>query len=124
MKFFIAFMILVCVVFPGFSQSAASDRFQALSDSMDRTINSSNSKLESYDEFSSDSSNTNTFMRYNRRHEVLREALGDSESRLDLLIRTNDRPSLIKEERDNYENLLNNLKSLKSDYDSWLRSVQ
>jgi len=124
MKFFIAFMILVCVVFPGFSQSAASDRFQALSDSMDRTINSSNSKLESYDEFSSDSSNTNTFMRYNRRHEVLREALGDSESRLDLLIRTNDRPSLIREERDNYENLLNNLKSLKSDYDSWLRSVQ
>jgi len=124
MKFFITFVILVCVVFPGFSQSASSDRFKALSDSMDRTINSSSSKLESYDELSLDSSNTNTFMRYNRRHEVLKEALGDSESRLDLLIRTNDRPSLIREERDNYENLLNNVKSLKSDYDSWLRSVQ
>jgi len=124
MKFFIAFVILICVAFPGFSQSANSDRFQALSDSMERTISSSSSKLESYDELSLDSSSTNTFIRYNRRYDNLREALRDSESRLDLLIRTNDRPSLIREERDNYERLLDNLKSLKSDYDSWLRSVQ
>ena len=124
MKAIFVFTIFFCVTFAGFSQNTNSDRFKALSDSMDRTISNSNSKLENYDEDTSGSGNTRTYTSYNRKHEILKQALSQSEWRLDLLIRTNDRTSVIKEERDNYEHLIKEVESLKSDYDSWLRSVQ
>jgi len=123
MKIFITFTILICLAFPVFSQSASSDRFKALSDSMGRTISNTTANLEDYDEQLKDNGNIRTFAFYNRRHETLRQALAESERRLDLLIRTNDRRAVIREERDNYERLLRNLETLKSDYDSWQRNA-
>jgi len=116
--------IFFCVTFSVFSQSANSERYKALSDSMDRTISNSNYRLEDYDEMASDSGGTKTYTYYNRRHESLKAALSESERRLDLLIRTNDRNAVIKEERDNYERLIRQLEQVKSDYDNWLRTVQ
>lgn len=124
MRAFFVFAIFICVTFQGFSQNASSDRFKALSDSMGRTISSTTSKLETYDEMTRDNGNTRNYSYYNRKHEALKQALGESEMRLDLLIRTNDRNAVIKEERDNYEELLRHLEDLKSEYDSWLKKIQ
>ena len=124
MRAFLIIAILCCVLFPVFSQSAANDRFQALSDSMGQTISNTNYNLEYYDEHTQDNGNTKTFTSYNRKHEVLKQDIETSGSRLDLLIRTNDRAALVKEERDHYEKLLKDMESLKSDYDSWLRNVK
>ena len=124
MRTFFVFAIFICVTFQGFSQNASSDRYKSLSDSMGRTISSSNSKLETYDEMTKDNGVGKSYSYYNRKHESLKKALGESEKRLDLLIRTNDRNSVIKEERDNYEELVKHLEDLKSEYDKWLKSVQ
>jgi len=124
MKYFVAFAIFICVAFPGFSQNARSQRFKDLGDSMGRTLNASNSKLENYDQDTADSGNTRTYTSYNRKHEFLKNALNQSEMKLDLLIRTNDKPAYIKEERDHYESLIKQLDALKSDYDAWLQSIQ
>ena len=124
MKAFFVFAVFVCVTFPGFSQNASSDRFKALSDSMGRTISSTTSKLETYNDMVLDNGNIRNYSSYNQKFEVLKQALGESERRLDLLIRTNDRISVIKEERDNYEKLSKELESLKSDYDNWLKNVK
>ena len=124
MKAFLVFVIFICVTFPGFSQNTSSDRFKALSDSMGRTVSNTTANLENYDELTKDNGSTRTYSYYNRKHEHFKQALSESERRLDLLIRTNDRRAVIKEERDNYEVLLRHLEDLKSEYDSWLRSVQ
>jgi len=124
MKAFFVFTLFICVTFSAFSQNASSDRFKALSDNMGRTISSTTSRLENYDDQLNDSGNTRTYSNYNRKYLVIRQALAESENRLDLLIRTNDRTALIREERDNYEELLKHLESLKSEYDDWLKNVQ
>ena len=124
MKYFVAFAIFICVTFPGFSQNARSQRFKDLGDSMERTLNASNTKLENYDQDTGDSADTRTYTSFNRKHEFLKNALYQSEMKLDLLIRTNDKPAYIKEERDHYESLINQLESLKSDYDAWLKNAK
>lgn len=124
MRAFFVFAIFICVTFQGFSQDANSDKYKALSESMDRTISSTNSKLETYDEMARDSGNTKSYSSYNRKYETIKFALNQSEQRLDLLIRTNDKPSIIKEERDNYEELKKHLEDLKSEYDKWQSSVK
>ena len=123
-KALFVFTLLICVTFAAFSQNASSDRFKALSDTMGRTISSTTSRLENYDDQINDSGNTRTYASYNRKYLVLRQALTESESRLDLLIRSNDRAALIREERDNYAELLDHLEALKSEYDDWLKNVQ
>ena len=122
MKAFFVFAIFFCLTFTVYSQN--SEKYKALSDSMERTISSSTSKMESYDDQTRESGNTRSFINYNRRYQILKDALNESERKLDLLIRTNDRFAKIKEERDNYEVLLQHLEDLKSEYDSWMRNVQ
>lgn len=124
MKPFFVFILLICLVLPCFSQSTASERFRALSDAMGRTIEASNTKLENYNQDSTDAENMKTYTSYRRKYESLSSALKDSEMRLDRLIRTNDKASRVKDERDNYESLIKQLESAKSDYDSWLRNVK
>ena len=124
MKKILIFAIFICIAFPVFSQNANRDRFKALSDSMGRTISSTTSKLENYDEMTAENGETKTFTYYNRRHEAIKQALNDSERRLDLLIRTNDRHALVMEERNNYESLLKRLEDVKSEYDNWLKSLK
>ena len=122
MKPFFVFILLACLVFPCFSQSAASERLTALSEAMGRTIEYSDSKLESLNQDTGDSEAMKTYTLYRRKHESISSALKDSEKRIDLLIRTNDRAAKVKEERDHYEALLSELKTAKTDYDNWLRS--
>ena len=125
MKPFFVFVLLVCLGFPCFSQNSKySERFNNLSEAMGRTLDNGKSNLENYDQDTSDSENMKTYIRYRRRYESLSSAMKDSEARMDRLLRTNDKPARIKDERDNYEKLVNNLQSTKSDYDSWMRSVR
>ena len=124
MKFLTGVFIFTCLTFPVFSQSAASERFKGLSDTMGRTLSNSQSKLEYYDSEVNDTTNMKTFTYYRKKHENYLKALRDSEAKLDLLIRTNDKADAVKKERDNYASLIDELESTKSDYDSWLRSVQ
>ena len=124
MKFFAVFIIFVCLAFPGFSQSANSQRFSALGDSINRTASNSRDKLADYDDMVSDDGNTKNYTAYKRKYDSLSRSLGESESRLNFLIRTNDRASRIKSERDNYERLVNQMDQLKSDYDNWLSKTQ
>ena len=123
MRFF-ALIILVGLAFPGFSQSDNQERFRALGVSIDRSVSSNNDKLAQYDDLISNDGNTKNYTAYRRKYESLSRALKESESRLDFLIRTNDRTSKIKAERDNYERLIKQMENLKSDYDGWLRRVQ
>ena len=122
MKPFFVFILLACLVFPCFSQSAASDRFRALSEAMGRTIEYSDSKLESLNQDAGDSEGMKTYTLYRRKHESLSNAIRDSEKKIDLLIRTNDRAAKVVDERNHYEDLLNELKTAKSEYDNWLRN--
>jgi len=124
MKPFFVFILLTCLVFPCFSQNAQTERFRALSESMDRTISASNSNLENYSQDASDSENMVTYTNYRRKYESLANALKSSEMRLDKYIRTNDKPSVIKDERDNYEKLIGELQSVKNEYDNWLRNIR
>ena len=122
MKFLTGLFIFTCLAFPVFSQDSASDRFQGLSEAMGRTLSSSQSKLEYYDQQSKDSTGMKTFTFYRKKHDDLSRALRDSEAKLDLLLRTNDRADTVKKERDFFEDLVNQLKTAKTDYDNWLRS--
>ena len=124
MKLFSAFIIFTFLAFPGFSQSSSKERFQTLGVSIDRSVSSNNDKLAYYDDLVSDDGNTKNYSAYRRRYESLSRALNESESRLNFLIRTNDRTSKIKKERDNYERLIKEMENLKSEYDSWLSRVQ
>ena len=120
MKYFIVFVLLTGLFFPVFAQNT--NRFRTLSDSMGSSAQRSNQKLANFDEMITDNSNAKTYTTYKMRYEGLTAALNDSEARLNLLLRTNDKPAKIKEERDNYESLVNQLNTMKSDYDSWLSS--
>ena len=124
MKPFFVFILLICLVFPCFAQTPASDRFKALSDAMGRTLEASNSNLEEYNQNSMDGENMKTYLRYRRKYESLANALKSSESRMDLYVRTNDKPDVVSQERDKYENYVKQLEETKNDYDSWLRNVR
>ena len=124
MKAFFTFVIFTCLVFPAFSQSANRDRFESLGNSIDWTVESSNNKLADYDDMISDDGNVRTYSNYKVRYESLSKALRESEARLDLLIRTNDRSTKIKDERDRYESLIRQLEDLQSGYDSWLKNAR
>jgi hypothetical protein len=124
MKYFAVFVLLGCLVSPCFSQNVNVQRFRNLGDSMGKNLSASNSNLQYYDEVISDTGDTKTYTDYYRKFEITAKALNESESRLDLLIRSNDRPDRIKEERDFYERLIKQLDALKAEYDGWLRTVQ
>jgi hypothetical protein len=124
MKFLITVVLSLCIVFPVFSQSSGAQRYSALGDSIGITLTRSNSKLANYNSMIQDDGNNKVYTSYKRKFEVLVSALNESEARLNLLLRTNDRTTIIKEERDNYEDLIGQLQALKSEYDSWARTVQ
>ena len=124
MKYLVLSVIFVCLAFPVFSEDANLPRYKALSDTMDRSIANRNSKLENYTQDMTSSGNMKSYASYKARYDSLTKALNESEIKLDLLIRTNDRTVDIKKERDHYESLIQQLQSVKSDYDGWLRNVQ
>ena len=126
MRHIFIFAIFICLTLPVFSQDANSSqtKFQALSDRMGTSVTNSNTKLDNYTQDMNDSGNTATYASYSGKYNTLMKALSASEDKLDLMIRSNDRPANIKAERDHYESLIKQLQSLKSDYDNWLSGVK
>ena len=124
MKIFIGVIIFFSLVFPVFSQSTDAERFRVLSETMESSISKSSDILTNFDVRSADDGSIRTYSFYRRKHEELLAALKDSEIKLEHFFRTNDRVDYIRKERDNYERLLRDLETLKSEYDSWLRTVQ
>ena len=124
MKTVVFSLIFACLVFPAFSQTTNADRFRALDTSMNSTITSSTSKLRTFDQLLSDTGHTRIYMSYRGKFETLSKALQESELQLNRLIQFNDRPANIKAERDNYAVLIRRLEALKTEYNTWLSSVQ
>ena len=124
MKIVVFSFIFACLVFPAFSQSANSERFRALDDSMSSALSDSNSRLKDFDQSITDTGNLQTYVSYKQKYDFLTKALQESGSRLDRLMKFNDRTANIKAERDNYESLIKKLEAVKSDYDNWLKTVQ
>jgi hypothetical protein len=126
MKVFIGFVIFVCLAFPVFSQSQSpnADLFSALSNSLDSSISRSTSVLADYDSWSSTDGDFKMYSSYKKRYDDIVKALKDSEAKMDLLHRTYDRADYVKKERDNYDDLLTQLKTVKSEYDTWLGTIR
>lgn len=122
MKILIISVILLCLAFPVFSQTANSQRLKILSDSMGTTVSRSTTKLTNYDAQIKDDGTTKGYASYKKNYEALVTALQESEIRLDLYIRTYDRENIIKAERDNYEELIKQLQSVKTEYDNFVRT--
>jgi hypothetical protein len=123
MKYFAVFVILAGLSFPVFAQnSALNRRFTALSDSMNSTITTSTATLADFNSQIRDNGEVKMFTSFLRKYNTLTNALQESESKLNLLLRTNDRTVFITDERDNYEDLLKQLQSVKSDFDTYLKS--
>jgi len=122
MKFLTILIVFACLlVFPVFSQETNDQRYQALSDSMGRTLDSSNSRLDYYRDAMNDSGAMKGYASYRGKYSSLLRRLNETEIKLDLLIRTNDRTVLIEDEVGHYESIIDELESTKSDYDRWLR---
>ena len=124
MRFFVIFAILVCLCFPVFSQNANQQRLSALSDSMGTTISRSNDNLADFDSRIEDNANFRVYGSYRTKYEYLMKELQESERKMYLYFRTNDRVNIVKGERDHYESLIKDLESTKSDYDNFVRSVR
>ena len=122
----IGFAIFVCLAFPAFSQSQSpnADLFSALSDSLDSSISRSTSVLADYDSWSGNDGDFKMYSSFKKRYDDIVKALKESEGKMDLLHRTYDRADYVKRERDNYDDLLTQLKAVKTDYDTWLRTIQ
>ena len=125
MKIIFGIIIFTCLSLPVFSQQIdQSQRVRNLSDSIDTTMTRSNNNLRAFDELISEGENTVTFSTFRRWHESLSHALSESELRLHYLIRTNSRVADIREERANYQRLINELETVRSEYNTYMRSVQ
>jgi hypothetical protein len=127
MKYFTVFVILIGLAFPVFAQnttqnSAITRRFSALGDSMNSTISSSTSTLASFDSQITDNSDVRVYTTYLRKYNYLADKLQESEIKVNLMLRSNDRTNYILAERDNYEDLIKQLQSVKSDFDTYLKS--
>jgi len=129
MKIFIRAMIgiaiFVCLAFPAFSQIQIPDvDFNELSASMDDSISRSTEILALFDSNLSDDGNFKVYSSYRKKYDDLVKALGESEVRMNLLYRTNERSEHVRKERDNYNDLLAQLQAVKSEYDAWLRTIR
>jgi len=124
MKIFMLCLIFVCFAFPVFSQDSNAQRYKSLSDTMNSTVTSSNSKLQSFDEILSDSGHLKTYSAYKEKFDNLSSALRESEFRFNRLVQFNDRIANIRAERNTYANLIKRLEEVKTDYNDWLSSFQ
>ena len=126
MKVFIGFAIFVCLAFPVFSQNQNSnaDQFSALNDSIESSVSRSTTILAGYDSKLINDDNFKVYSSFKKRYEALVVALRETEVKMDLLFRTSDRADYLKKERDTYDGLLTQLKTVKDEYDSWLQTVQ
>ena len=124
MRIILSSLVLFCLAFPLFSQDADAQRRTALSDSMGTRITRSTAALASFDSRIMDDGTAKVFTSYVRKFSSLSNALQESGARVDFLLRANGFSKDIREERDNYERLLRELETVRTEYDNWLRTVQ
>ena len=124
MKVFIAFVIVLCVVFPVFSQDSNVPVYRELSDSMGSSISNSTSTLANFDLLMSNNENYATYTAYMGQYNNVVRLLRESELRMNRLIKANAIESRRIDERNNYERLISRLQSVKSEFDSWLQSIR
>jgi len=126
MKKIIGFVIFICLALPVFSQSQSphAELFSDLDDSLNAAISRSTTVLADYDSRANNDGVFKMYSSFKKRYDDLVRSLKESEARMDLLYRTYDRASYVKKERDNYDALLAQLKTVKDEYDSWLKTVQ
>jgi hypothetical protein len=123
MKYFAVFVLFAGLAIPVFAQNTAlAKRLNALNDAMSTSISRSTETLADFDSQIKDKGETNVYTSYSKQYTFLLESLQESEQRFDLLIRTNDRNVNIEAERDNYEDLLQQLQSVKSKFDTYMKS--
>jgi hypothetical protein len=89
---------------------------------MGRAISRGTDTLADFNSQIKEDGDTKVYASYLGRYNSLVMALQESENKLNLLIRTNDRNANITAERDNYENILKQLQSVKSEFDTYVRS--
>ncbi|MCL2094293.1 MAG: hypothetical protein FWH12_08910 [Treponema sp.] len=121
-------IIFIGLALPLFSQSnhleANMGRLRTLSEEMGSTVTRVNSNLAEFDAYILDSGYMRIYTDYRRRYENLSASLRASEVQLNLMLRSNNRGAVLREERDNYADLIRTLEEVRNDYDTWLRSVQ
>jgi hypothetical protein len=123
MKYFAVLVILAGLAFPVFAQnSAITQRFNALSESMGTTVSKSSSILEDFDSQIKDNKDVVIYTNYVKLFNFLASELQESEQKLNLMLRSNDRAAYIAEERDNYESIIKRLQAVKSDFDAYIKS--
>ena len=125
MKYFAVFLIFAGLAFPVFAQNtntALTQRLNALNDSMGTSISKATETLADFDSQIQDRGTANVYMTYLHKYNFLVDSLEESEGKFDLLIRTNDRNANIAAERDNYENIIKQLQSVKSSFETYLKS--
>ena len=89
---------------------------------MGRSVTATTATLADFDAQIGENWDMGVYTSYLRKYQSIMRALQESENKLNLYIRTFDRPSVIKVERDNYESLLKQLQAVKSEFDSSSRS--
>ena len=124
MKSLICLIAFICISFPAFSQTSNTQRFRALADTMSTTLTKSTEILADFDSRASTDGSVKRYVDYLGQFRFLDEALQASEFKLNFLLRGHAHSTQISDEHKNYERLLNSLEALKSDYDTWLGTVQ
>ena len=125
MKYLAVLVILACLAIPAFAQNTTfAQRLSTLSDSMGTTITKDTATLAEFDSQIKDNGDFKTYASFKRKYEFVAKELDDTGLKVNLMIRSNDRTAYIKAERDNYEDLLKQLQSVKSDFDNFSKSVR
>ena len=124
MKNLVIFSFVFVLAFPVFSQTAHQRRLNTLNDSMSTAVSRTNAKLEDFNSQIKDDGDIKLYTSFKRKFDSLMNAIQESENKLNLYLRTNERVSIIKDERDNYEKLFTQLKDIKNEYDNFMRRAQ
>ena len=128
MKFIFGIIIFTCLSLPVYSQRQIqvdnTQRNNNFGNSIDTVLTRSNNNLRAFDALIDAGRDSITFSELRRRYESLANALFESELHLHFLIRSNSRIADIRGERENYQRLITDLETLKTDFETYLRTAQ
>jgi hypothetical protein len=124
MKFFIIAILFASLIVPVFGQDANAPLYRSLNDSMNNTISTSTDALKNFNNDITNNDQGKVYAAYKLRYEALSRAISASEIKLDRLLYFNDTPANVRQERDRYQNLIQQLQAVQADYDNWLKGIQ
>ena len=124
MKILITITLLACLALTAFSQDPNSQRFDALSNSMDNTLTRSNNRLANYDEQMNFGGNSREYSTFKLKFDSISHSMRTVEERIEHMLRSNARPSHIERERNIYATLIRQLEEVKAEYENWMRSIR